>query len=139
MKKFKVILCTFILVIIFSLCLLKIISSFFTMYLYYDCVMWCGEKEKEIIQQNGNVEGDFNVATVKVNWGRDKSEVFVISELPKGIGNVVKIEQGNYYLSEYIRENNNSKEVVIKIITPYIILCVIDVIIFCKFVFKSLC
>ena len=49
MKKAFAIICTGILVVIFSFLLIRIIQSFFTIYFYYDYVIWCGKEEKEYI------------------------------------------------------------------------------------------
>ena len=69
MKKAFAIICTGILVVIFSFLLIRIIQGFFTIYFYYDYVIWCGKEEKEYLKkEEGFINIKSNIATFRISY-----------------------------------------------------------------------
>lgn len=131
MKKFyilAIIICAFVL----TLCIEKIFYNFIDLSLGYECALWCGKDEKEYIKDETGLKGNFNIIVCNVNY---QQELFIIKEFPYGIGKKIEIPY-NGSLIEYIKENNNTGEVIIKSSFPYITLGIITILLIIRFLKK---
>ena len=130
MKKAFAIICTGILVVIFSFLLIRIIQSFFTIYFYYDYVIWCGKEEKEYIEEEtGFIEIKSNIATFRNSYN-DSEIISLLNGFPSIFTKETII--GGYEISEYIKERSNKFEAMVKCSLPYIVVCIVIYIIYYK-------
>ena len=132
MSKALTIICIGILILIFSVSLIRIIQSFFTIYFYYDYVIWCGKEEKEYIKNKIGVSSNFSMACSKLTFRRENQSVTLISGFPSIFAKEKVIEQGIDNASEYIKERNNKFDAMIKCCLPYIVVCTVINIIYYK-------
>lgn len=124
MKKFF----TIIVIITFSISIVRIFQNFFTIYFYYDYAIWCGKEDIKYIKLNSGIDAKFCIAVCKVSWNREKSESSIIKGFPSAFRKERYIEHGNYAISEYIKDNNAKGEVIFKSSIPYIIVCILDIV-----------
>ena len=122
MKKLLAIICIGILVVIFSFLFIRIIQSFFTIYFYYDYVIWCRKEEKEYIKNEmGFINIKSNIATFRSSYN-DGEIVSLLNGFPSIFTKETII--GGYEISEYIKERSNKFEAMIKCSLPYIVVCI---------------
>lgn len=132
MNKVLAIICVGLMVIIFSISLVRIVQSFFTIYIYYDNVIWCGKEEKEFIKNEMGVSSNFSIACSKLTFRRENQSITLISGFPSVFAKEKVIEHGIDNISEYIKERNNKFEAMIKCCLPYIVVCIAINIIYYK-------
>ncbi len=125
MKKFFIIICLTVSIVILALCIEKIFYNSVILVFKYDYVIWCNSDERNYLKEKYGITGNYNIIACKVSWNREKMEVYKIKELPYGIGQKTELPST---LSEYVRENNNVGEVIIKSIFPYIIISIVSTI-----------
>ena len=118
-----------ILIIIISISIVRVCQIFFTMYFYYDYSIWFDKEDKSYIESYSNIKSNFNIVVCKMSWGMEKIEEL---SAMKGYPSIFtkKININNSALQEYIKENSNPGEVVIKCSIPYILICIVSIIIF---------
>lgn len=122
MKKFLIILCITVSIVILALCLEKIFYNSVILMFKYDYIIWCDLDECDYLNEKYGIDGKYNIIACKVSWNREKTQVYKIKELPYGIGQKKEISPT---LSEYVRENSNIGEAIIKSILPYTIISIL--------------
>lgn len=125
MKKFLMILGITINIIVLSFCIEKIFYNSIILPLQYDYILWCNANERDYIKGRYGIEGKYNIIVCEVSWNREKMTTYKIKELPYGLGQKIEISST---LGEYVRENNNTGEVILKSIIPYTIIGGINII-----------
>lgn len=125
MKKFFIILCIMVNIIILAFCIEKIFYNSIILVFKYDYVVWCNSDERNYIKEKYEITGNYNIIACKVSWNREERTVYKIKELPYGIGQRIEISST---LGEYVRENNNTGEVIIKSVIPYTIIGTVNII-----------
>ena len=129
MKKFL----TIIVIITLSISIVRILQTFFTTYFYYDYAIWCGEEDKDYIKSKTGINTAFSIAVCKVSWNREDAQSKIMKGFPSVFGKNITIKKGNYAISEYIKDNDAKVEVMLKSSIPYIIICLLDIIVFYTF------
>lgn len=119
MKKFFIILCVAVNIIILSFCIEKIFYYSIILPFQYDCVLWCNADERDYIEERYGIAGKYNIIACKISWNREKTTVYKIKELPYGVGQKIELSPS---LGEYVIENNNLGEVIVKSVIPYVII-----------------
>lgn len=132
MKKAPAIICIGILVVIFAISLVRIAQCFFTIYIYYDYVIWCGKDDKNYIQDQMGVSSNFSIACGDLTFRCENKSVTLINGFPSIFSKEKIIEDGIDNAIEYIRERNNKLEAMIKCSLPYIVVCIALYIIYYK-------
>ncbi len=119
-----------ILIVILGISIVRIVQSFFTIYFYYDYVIWCGKEEKEYIKkEEGFINIKSNIATFRSSYN-DGEIVSLLNGFPSIFTKETII--GGYEISEYIKERSNKFEAMIKCSLPYIVVCIVIYIIYYK-------
>lgn len=122
MKKFFIILCIILSIIILALCIEKFFYNSIILVFKYDYFMWCDSEERNYIKEKYGITENYNIIACKVSWNREEQNVYKIKELPYGIGQRAELPSA---LSDYVRENNNLGEVIIKSVLPYTIIGIV--------------
>lgn len=124
MKKVHAKICIGIFVVIFAISLVRIAQCFFTIYIYYDYVIWCGKEDKSYIQDKMGVSSNFSIACGDLTFRCENQSVTLINGFPSVFSKEKIIEDGIDSTIEYIRERNNKLEAMIKCSLPYIVVCI---------------
>ncbi len=127
MKKILVILCIVVNIIILTLCIEKIFYNIITFSFKNGCEIWCDSDEMEYIKGEYGITEDFNIVVYEVSWSGEETTNYIIKELPYGFGQKIEITL-DWNLSEYVIENDNAGEVIIKSVIPYTIIGVVNII-----------
>ena len=125
MKKFFMILCIMVNIIILAFCIEKIFYNSIILVFKYDYVVWCNSDERNYMKEEYGITGNYNIIACKVSWDREKMTVYKIKELPYGVGQRIEISST---LGEYVRENKNTGEVIIKSVFPYTLIGTVNII-----------
>lgn len=124
MNKIFAIICVILMVIIFSISLIRIVQSFFTIYFYYDYVVWCGKEEKQEIKNELGVNSNFSIACSQLTFRCENQSVTLMSGFPSIFSKEVISEKGIYSVSEYIKEKDNKFVAMLMCCLPYIVVSV---------------
>lgn len=130
MNKIFVIICIVLMVIIFSISLIRIVQSFFIIYFYYDYVVWCGKEEKEkIMEKAGIVNMESNIVTYRNSY-KGGEVVSILIDFPTVFTKEIEIAGND--VSEYIKEKDNKFVAMAMCCLPYIIVSVGTYIVYYK-------
>ena len=132
MKKVHAKICIGIFVVIFAISLVRIAQCFFTIYIYYDYVIWCGKEDKSYIQDKMGVSSNFSIACGDLTFRCENQSVTLINGFPSVFSKEKIIEAGIDSTIEYIKERSNKFEAMIKCSLPYIVGCIAIYIIYYK-------
>lgn len=124
MKKVHAKICIGIFVVIFAISLVRIAQCFFTIYIYYDYVIWCGKEDKSYIQDKMGVSSNFSIACGDLTFRCENQSVTLINGFPSVFSKEKIIEAGIDSTIEYIKERSNKFEAMIKCSLPYIVVCI---------------
>ena len=94
MKKVHAKICIGIFVVIFAISLVRIAQCFFTIYIYYDYVIWCGKEDKSYIQDKMGVSSNFSIACGDLTFRCENQSVTLINGFPSVFSKEKIIEAG---------------------------------------------
>lgn len=130
LNKLFAIICVVLMVIIFSISLIRIVQSFFIIYFYYDYVVWCGKEEKEkIMEKAGIVNMESNIVTYRNSY-KGGEVVSILRDFPTVFTKEIEIAGND--VSEYIKEKDNKFVAMAMCCLPYIIVSVGTYIVYYK-------
>ena len=121
-----------ILIAILGISIVRIFQSFFTIYIYFDYVIWCGNKEENYISYRVDNNFGFSLACCKLTFRREYQSITLISGFPSIFSKEQIIEEDDYGVSEYIKERDNKLKAMIICCLPYMILIIISTFIYKK-------
>lgn len=121
-----------ILIVILGISIVRIVQSFFTIYIYFDYVIWCGNKEENYISSRVDNDFGFSLACCKLTFRREYQSITLISGFPSIFSKEQIIEEDGYGVSEYIKERDNKLMVMVICCLPYILLIIISIFIYKK-------
>lgn len=136
MKKQYALVCTGIVVIILTICVIRIFQSIFTLTFFYGPSMLCSNREKEYIKESTGVNTDFKIIACEDSWNGERGKLYILKKFPSVFKEVIEIN--DFDMAEYVTENSNQGIVMLYSIFPYVLLSIITLIFFNKKVIKYL-
>ena len=139
MKKKRIgIICTCLIAIILTFCVIRIMETFFKIILSSGTVL-CNEEERDFISKKTNIDERFFIITYSEGKIDNKIAKVILNEkniFPSMLGDEMIIEETeskkNGEICEYIRKNDNSYYAIFICTLPYIIIIIITAGIFNK-------
>lgn len=127
-KKIQYIISFIITILVISIAIIRIFQTLFTIYLHYNSVMWCNNKNRKALRNEGIYSiGNFSIITLEVDYNMENNEVKIMQYFPSLFYKSIEIGVS----PEFVREHNGKGEAFIKCSLPYFI-----ILLFCIFIIK---
>ncbi len=127
-KKIKYFVLIIFIILIVSIAIIRIFQTLFTIYLHYDSVMWCNNKNRKALRNEGIYSiGNFSIITLEADYNMENNEVKIMQYFPSLFYKSIEIGVS----PEFVREHNGKGEAFIKYSLPYFI-----ILLFCIFIIK---
>ena len=118
-KKIQYIIFLIITVLVISIAIIRIFQTLFTIYLHYNSVMWCNNKNRKALRNEGIYSiGNFSIITLEVDYNMENNEVKIMQYFPSLFYKSIEIGVS----PEFVREHNGKGEAFIKCSLPYFII-----------------
>lgn len=133
MKKFFIILCMVVTIIVLALCIVKICYNFAVLELdgLFGYVLWCDSDDRNYLEKRYGISGDYNVIVYSNNGSTEHA--YKIENFLYGIGEKTEISTN---VGEYIEENSNPHEAFFKSIIPYAIVALLSILLINRMINK---